>query len=284
VVACSGLDDRNASFQRIIAYLIGVVRSKIDEDMYKIWTREVALKIFDMWSTKLGGGLKDTDAKDDDRAWLAISRTVQCLGDNHDNFACRDVQFQLARCAIVNAYVDSEKDNTDSQTDWLSTDVAESLEEWNVSNDMQKQHFWIALASASAIISKLASSFPDDNPTKCLSVIECSIMCISIAVSDLSRQMDLTRYQQESKEESFQMGNCTQVAIGCALGQFEGNADRISRMCRSRMMQNKCFPLASSVMECLKSYTKLVKTMLALPDRSHESRQSTLDGYFDKEH
>jgi hypothetical protein len=220
-----------------------------------------------MWSSQLGGGLNDTDAKDDDQAWLAISRTVLGLGNNHDNFPCSDVQFQLARCTIVLAFEEYEEESTSCQKDWLSKSVAETLKEWNVQNDMRKQHFWIAIASASAVANKLASAFPDDEPTKCLSIIECAVVLIAMAVSDLSLQIDATRDLLGSEEASSELGNDTRAAFSGVLGIIEENADRISSMCRSRMMQSKCFPLASSMVECLKSYARLIKIQSAPPTK-----------------
>jgi hypothetical protein len=43
-------------------------------------------------------------------------------------------------------------------------------------------------------------------------------------------------------------------------------------------MQNKCFPLASSALECIKSYAKLLKGKLA-PPKKGETKQTTMDSF-----
>ncbi|KAG7364266.1 hypothetical protein IV203_037468 [Nitzschia inconspicua] len=286
------LNDGTTSMQRIVSSLIEAVRQEIgDDDIYQTWIQELAIKIYEMWSTQLGGGHKDTDAKEDERAWLAIVRTVQCLGSNSSDGPLNHLQFELLNCVIFQAFDESQGQDTDCikrnrEDGWLFEAVADCLENWNVPSNLRNEQCWITIATASAAIGKLASNFPDEDPTKCLALIQSSVVCFSMGIFYLCHQKDMVRQLLETGvvspgiDDDRILPDDVKLAFCCAMGQLEENCDRISSMSRSRSMQNQCFPRSSYVVECLKSYTRLLKGRFAPPAKSSEGQQTTIDSFF----
>lgn len=286
----STYDDGTKSIQRMVGSLIDAVRCNVPDDVYNTWIRSVSRDIHVTWSTQLGGGRKGTDAKDDEHAWLAIARTVQCLGNNANGFPCRDLQLELIRVALFHAFNEtgaelSDSSIADEQKDWLSESIDTILKDWNVPANLHLEQCWVSIACAHAAISKLSSNFPFTYPTICLAVVECAVVCISMGMHDLQHQADVDFSLQRAGEatpgkNAQDVRDETRTALCCALEQLEGTADRVSSICRSRIMQNKCFPRSSSVIECLKSYTRLLRGLLVPPTKSLEGQQTKINSFF----
>lgn len=285
----SSSDDGHQSVQRIISHLLETVRETVAfQESYQTWIRNLSFKIYQMWSTQLGGGNEGTDVKGDKRAWLAVARTVQCLASNDTTRSCNDLQLELMHCAVLCAFDlfrnEAVQSNArEGENDWLAQAMSKKLAEWDVPLDSRAKICWMAISMVGVTMEKLSSCFPDNDPAKCLAFTQCCVIAISIGVSDLFQQTDTVRQLLEPTIAS--LGNDSRPsrakdALCCALGQLEENADRLSSLCRSRSMQNQCFPRSSFVVECLKSYARLLNGQLAPGIKESEKKQKTMDHFF----
>jgi hypothetical protein len=273
----SAQDDGQEDIRLIISCILDAMNKTSSNNLsYMKGIETVTSQVFGVWSKQLGPGPNGTDAKDDKLAWLSLSRTVQSLGSSPRNDNLTGLQLSLCKCIIQNALRESSAtSHEDVGHDWLSLSVNKALQQWKVPNALPAGS-WKDLGVAVVALSTLAASFPADDPAKCYSVVQCAILCIRLAVLDLCNQLDLTRKPVQSGSEGRDEEH--QLALLAAMNDLESSASRVSAFCRSRIMQNKCFPLASSALECIKSYAKLLKGKLA-PPKKGETKQTTMDSF-----
>lgn len=284
----SNRNDCRECIELIVSCLLENVQHFVGQDIYTAWVKSVASEVFRMWSSHLGGGSPETDARIDKKAWLSLARTVRSLRGTASASVCQDLQFELARHTILNGYSDTENiiGYNENKDNWLAAAVTKSLQDWGVlTGSGCGQRSWSVLATANAGFAKLARNFPDNEPTMCYSLVECSVCCVALAMLDFGRVTGVRNdgiKDGEAKQTNENDDDFTIIAFCCALDEMFESADRISSLSRSRIMQNKCFPLASSVVECLKSYIRLLKGQL-VSVKALEKKQKTMDSYFQKE-
>jgi hypothetical protein len=285
-------NDGEIHIQTIVACLleIALTRSEEKEEKWEDWMNGLSMQIYDTWAKYLGPGPKGTDVQGDIRAWLCLSRTVRLLVNKKRNVVTRDTesaneafQFALSRCLMSRAF-----DNTD----WLHPSVNEILQVWQVAHDDRQSKSWQGLAMSAAALAKLATSFPGDDPPKCLAIIECCTFCFGSSITVLQLRYLLRKDKQvpQSKvdddvfaEDGRGSNNeiSERYAIYTALETLESSAQHISKLTRGRLMQNKCFPLASSMIENMRSYARVLKGGLApISLTTTPKQQSKLDSFF----
>ncbi|KAL3907174.1 MAG: hypothetical protein SGARI_003668, partial [Bacillariaceae sp.] len=166
-------------------------------------------------------------------------------------------------------------------SDWISLSVTQSFEEWHV--PIASRDACATLGTAVAALSKLGAFFPGDDPPRCFCVVQCAMVCIRLAMFGLSCEIDISRKSfkgnaSPAASKADDSDPAETKALCAAMIDLEASADRVSSFCRSRIMQNKCFPLASSALECTKSYARLLKLRLS-PRKGGEVKQSKLDSF-----
>ena len=275
--------------QSIVSRLLLTVRKEIDDEtQYKQWTNDLATKIFTVWTNKLGPGPNDTDASEDIHAWLSLSRTVRFIGhegymlddhamDNKIDFPYSALQFALARYALSCAF---ESTGSHGDEDWLYQSVGDKLKNWGLAQKASESGPWQVLATAAASLEKLRNSFPSDEPTKCYAVVEMATVCFTLAVCEIQQQQLIEIKIFDCKIEKKSPGTevSEKQSLFIALNFFEDCNQRISKLTRDHLLQNKCFILSSTVIECMRNYSRLLKTRFA----PTEKRQVTMDAFFSK--
>ena len=272
----------------------------------------------------MGRGQRGTDAYEDEHAWLCLARTVACLGNIDNNFeeensgscsdpkvhenresamtsSLKDLQLSLFRCILNRAFgyerdrdstqhVNENKNQEERYTgicntdDWVSRLVEEEMESLSIPGEARSSQSWQALTLSSIGLAKLATSFPEDEASKCFALMDGCTVCFRLGIVDLQKK---TRngYPKESKEEDFEENDEVHVsnnaittdfskggiedevlekhALYNAFERLERLAQIISNKTRALIMQNICFPWASHMAESMRNYARLQKGAFA---------------------
>jgi len=289
---------------------------------YEQWLLNLSERICSTWSKKLGRGQKGTDAYEDEHAWLCLARTVACLGNIDNDFeqensgscshlkvhenreramtpSLKDLQLTLFR-SILNRAFGCERDRDSTQhvnenreerpigicntDDWVSRSVEEEMESLSIPGEVRASQSWQALTLSSIGLAKLATSFPEDEASKCFALMDTCTVCFRLGIVDLQKK---TRNGclKEPKEEDFEehddvhISNNTSTtdpskigiedevlekhALYNAFERLESLAQIISNKTRALIMQNICFPWASHMAESMRNYARLQKGAFA---------------------
>lgn len=308
----------------------------VDEnDEYKDWLNNLSEQIVTIWSTQLGRGPRGSDAHDDVHAWLSLSRTIRHLAvssmmtlnqasstkDSHSMMVTNDLEMALSRCVVRRALDGAYWKKSDGPIDdWVSTALRRTTDSWVVPScdtgldDQQEQTMqnhggktlrddsWQALAFVSVALSELSEdNFPEDDPAKCLAVVEIASVCFYIGLRQVHAKV-LLRCQLDQKEErkdlegGYKFGNdpgtgttrpdsnhrWEKVAMGIFLEQVEVSCHKVSLLTRRLGMSNACFPRASLVLECIRGFARLQKTPF-VEAKAGPPRQVKLDSFLSRE-
>jgi hypothetical protein len=265
-----------------------MVRNEInDEIQYNKWIDDLATNIFILWTDKLGPGPNGTDASNDIHAWLCLSRTVRFIGhegympddhmtDNKIDFPCTVLQFALARYALSFAF---ESTGVQDDESWLAQSVGEKLQNWGLARKASESGPWQVLATAAASLQNVRDFFPANEPTKCYAVVEIATVCFTLAVCEIQQELVEVKIFDSKIEKKSPVAEVSEKqSLFAALNFFEDCNQRISKLTRDHLLQNKCFILSSTVIECMRNYSRLLKTRFAPSDK----RQVTMDAFFPK--
>ncbi|VEU39973.1 unnamed protein product [Pseudo-nitzschia multistriata] len=234
----SAKDDCNRSIQTIIQCLLDRVRweaeahdeqSNCSKDgvnvSYEQCLERLSERICTTWSTKLGRGLKGTDAYDDDQAWLSLARTVAMLenmdisfedendGQHRTISSLKDFQLCLCESILNRAFSykhdDRNKNRKETKTEtsntdnWVPSRVKEEMVKLGIPDEARSSQSWKALALACIGLAKLAIFFPEREASKCFATMHICTVCFRLAVVDLQKTIK-ERCLNETKKEDFE--------------------------------------------------------------------------------
>ncbi|KAL3917723.1 MAG: hypothetical protein SGARI_007646, partial [Bacillariaceae sp.] len=193
----------------------------------------------------------------------------------------------LCKCIVDYALKSSNANRGEStgDNDWLSLSIGETLHRWNVPGELRPEA-WAKLGVAVVALSTLGASFPGDDPGKLYSIIQCASIALYLSMKDLGSHVDMSR--KMGKNSANPAGNNgvrdnaseskDLLILLAAMEEVEVSTTRLSSLCRARIMQNRCFPLASSALECMKSYARLLRGQI-IPKKG-EAKQTSISSHF----
>ena len=333
----SAKNDGNRAIQTIVACLLDRVRredryyqsgSEKNVASFGQWMERLSEKIVTAWSTQLGRGRKGTDAHLDEQAWLSLARSVTQLVridgsggglkaqdgiEKRIVSTLRDFQLSLSRSILIRAFVarDGQKEETvenssgekcipdgEKPNDWISSLMKEEAERMIIPVDIQSSRRWRAMVLAVTGLVKLASSFPEDTPSKCFALMDICTVCFQSAVVEL--EPEIRKNLQNEKAADFDdeddiLTSNDRVSSGLkdevlekhalynALARVENASQLISNQTKPIIMRNVCFSWTGSMAEILRNYVSSQKEQYAPPSVTSEvatKQQSTINSFF----
>jgi hypothetical protein len=311
-------------------------------ESFEEWLQILSERIRTIWSTQLGRGQMGTDAYEDEYAWLCLARSVtrlvliggieyQKIGGMYGGIECddhreraivstlKDFQLSLCRCILKHAFrgdensyliedmrkglVENRNNNGGDSFDWVSHFVDEEIRRMMVPPDIRSYQRWQAIALAVVGLSKLASSFPEEEASKCFALMDVCTVCFQLAIVELEHEIQ-KGCQEETKDgfdddDDFLVTNENTMSIASnknakdsvlekyalynAFVRLENASEIISNKTRVLIMRNICFPWASHMAESLRNYARSQKELYAPPSEIKTTllkQQSKISTFF----
>lgn len=283
-------------------------------ELFGEWVQTLSERVCAIWSKELGRGQKGTDAYEDEHAWLCLARSVTRLthvdGCDYEKLdgsygkrimvsPLKELQLSLCRCILKRAFgddqdgrqlqdtkkgLDEKKYNKDGKSDdWVSRSVVAEMRRVKVPSKIRSTHRWQAMTVAVVGLAKLASSFPEEEASKCFALMDICTLCFQSAIVELEHEIQLKCLEEgdgfdDNDDVQITNDNATTTAsrsgedeilerhaLYNALVRLEIVSEIISNKTRIFIMRNICFPWASHMAESLRNYARSQKEHYAPP-------------------
>eukprot|EP00536_Pseudo-nitzschia_multiseries_P006650 jgi/Psemu1/304301/fgenesh1_kg.145_\ len=154
------------------------------------------------------------------------------------------------------------------------------MQSLNIPDTARSLQSWQAVTLASVGLTKLTTSFPEDEASKCYAVMSICTDCFRLGIMDLQkdiRERCLNETEQEDFEEYDDVQTSTddastipskgsidtevleKHALYYSFERLESQAQIITNKTRVLIMQNICFSWASQLAESMRNYARLLK-------------------------
>lgn len=311
-------------------------------ESFRHWLQTLSEQICTTWSKKLGRGQRGTDAYEDEHAWLCLARSVARLvridGGDYENVGgsygdlkghghrermnespLKDFQLSLCRSILKRAFAadqaghqlrdmktkrEEKINNGDGKSDdWVLRFVDEEMRRMNVPFEIRVSQRWQAMTLAVVGLTKLASSFPEEEASKCFALMDVCTVCFQSTIVELEHEIqkhslkEKKRGSDDNDDNQITNDNATTItsrsvkdevlekhALYNAYMRLEHVSEIISNKTRVLIMRNICFPWASHMAESLRNYARSQKEQYAPPSVTNRvapvKQQSMISTFF----
>jgi len=173
----------------------------------------------------------------------------------------------------------------------------------NVPFEIRVSQRWQAMTLAVVGLTKLASSFPEDEASKCFALMDIFTVCFQSTIVELEHEIQKNSLKEkkdgsdDNDDNQITNGNATTIAsrsvedevlekhaLYNAFLRLEHVSEVISNKTRVLIMRNICFPWASHMAESLRNYARSQKEQYAPPSVTNRfapvKQQSTISTFF----